>query len=394
VALPLLATQITPNPTLIAFVTVFTYLPALLFGQIAGVFVDRVRKRRLIALSQVGRAVVLTFVAVAITLGILDITMLCAAAFLYGLGETVSDPASHAILPRLVPEHALGRANSHLQSGQIIGEMFVGRALGGILFTVAQPLPILANVLLLVAAALAMLKLGQGEAVPDPSKPTGAGGRIRRFVDNLAEGIRVVTHSRLLGIMSLLLAVWAGVSGGFWGVAVVYSLQDLRSGEAGFGIMLALSAVGSLVGARFAVRVIRKLGAPGTAVISVLVSGASIVALAWTRELWLASTLLAFNGAAVTVWNVMTITIRQATVEPSMLGRVSSTYLVLARIALPVGAGLAGLLATANDTATVFVVFGGFFMLSSAVLLPMLGKVFGQAWPRGLASAQKVRADA
>lgn len=306
VALPLIATQITPNPTLIALVTVFTYLPALLFGQIAGVFVNRVRKRRLISLSQVGRAVVLTFVAVAVTLGILDITMLCAAAFLCGLGETVFDSASHAILPRLVPEHALGRANSHLQSRQIIGEMFVGRALGGILFSVAQPLPILANVLLLAAAALAMLKLGQREAVPDPLKPTGAGARIGRFVEDLAEGIRVVTHSRLLGIM------------------------------------LALSAVGSLVGARFAVRVIRKLGARGTAVISVLVSGASIVALAWTPELGLASPLLAFNGAAVTVWNVMTITIRQATVEPRMLGRVSSTYLVLPRTALPVGASLAG----------------------------------------------------
>lgn len=148
VALPLLATQVTEDPGLIALVTVFTYVPALLFGQVAGVFVDRVRKRRLIALSQVGRAVVLAVVAVAIAIGMLDIVMLCAAAFLYGAGEAVSDPASHAILPRLVAANDLGRANSDLQSGQIVGEMFVGRALGGILFAVAQPLPILANVLI------------------------------------------------------------------------------------------------------------------------------------------------------------------------------------------------------------------------------------------------------
>lgn len=392
VALPLLATQVTENPTLIALVTVFTYVPALLFGQVAGVFVDRVRKRRLIAFSQAGRAVVLAVVAVAIAVEALDITMLCAAAFLYGVGEAVSDPASHAILPRLVAADNLGRANSDLQSGQIVGEMFVGRALGGILFAVAQPLPILANVLVLAAASLALVSLGEVEGALETAVPHRVlrQGRLRDFFEELAEGIRVVMHSRLLSVMSLLLAVWAGVSGAFWGVAAIYALRDLQSGEIGFGIMLALAAVGSLAGSRIAIQVIRGLGAPGAAAISVFVSGVSIIALTWTRDLWLASVLLAFNGAAVTVWNVMTITIRQATVEPHMLGRVSSTYLVLARIALPVGAGLAGLLATATDAPTVFLVFGGVLLVVSAVLLPMLWKAFGESWPRGQASAKKI----
>ncbi|MGV8856954.1 MFS transporter [Rhodoglobus sp.] len=392
VALPLLATQATENPALIALVTVFTYVPALLFGQFSGVFVDRVRKRRLIALSQLVRAVVLAFVAVAIALGVLDIAMLCVVAFLYGAGEAVSDPASHAILPRLVAANNLGRANSDLQSGQIVGEMFVGRALGGILFAVAQPLPILANVLLLVAAALAMVSLGEVEGAPETPAPDRAGGQIQNFLGDLVEGIRVVTHSRLLGIMSLLLAVWAGVSGGFWGVAAIYALRDLQSGEIGFGIMLALAAVGSFVGAWIAIRVIQRLGAPAAAVVSVLLSGVSIIALTWTRDLWLASLLLAFNGAAVTLWNVMTITIRQTAVEPRLLGRVSSTYLVLARTALPVGAGLAGLLASATDARTVFMVFGGVLLVASAVLIPMLWTAFGESWPRGQASARKVTA--
>ena len=393
VAFPLLATSLTQNPTLIALVTVFTYLPALLFGQIAGVIVDRVPKRPLIVASHIARAVILMVVAVVVAIGILDIAMLCVAAFLYGVGEAASDPAAHAMLPEIVSASDLSRANSDLQSGQIIGEMFIGRARGGILFAVAQPLPVAVNTLLLVAAAAAMLSLGKEQTPPaekegdHAAKP--AARRIRDFRNDLVDGIRVVTQSRLLGAMSLLVTVWAGVSGAFWGVAAIFALRDLESGEVGFGILLALAAVGSLVGARIAIPVIRAFGAPGVAVTAVLVSAVSIIALSGTHELWLASLLLAANGAAVTLWNVMTITIRQVAVEPNMLGRVSSTYLVLARMSLPVGAGLAGALASATDVPTVFIVFGSLLVLASTVLLPLLWRELGRIWPRGQTSAKQ-----
>lgn len=388
VALPLLATQLTRDAGLIALVTVFTYLPALLVGPIAGVFVDRAPKRGLIGGAHIARAAVLALVTVLTWQGSLTIPSLCAAAFLYGVGEAVADPASHAILPRLVPTPVLGQANSHLQSGMIIGEMFVGRAAGGVLFAVAAFWPVLANVLLLAAPAAIVLGLRVDE--PSPIRSASSRSHLAEFRHELHEGLAMVMHSRLLGRMSILLAVWAGVSGAFWGVATIYALRDLHSGATGYGVMLALSAVGSLAGATVAVRFVRALGAAGATALAVVISAASIAALTWTTDAWFAALLLAFNGFAVTIWNVMSVTVRQATVEPELLGRVSSMYRVLATIAMPLGAGLAGLLASVVGAPPVFAITAALLAVAGAVLIPGLWPILETSWPRGQSSAESL----
>lgn len=388
VALPLLATQLTRDVGLIALVTVFTYLPALLVGPIAGVFVDRARKRGLIAGAHIARAAVLALVTVLTWQGSLTMPALCVAAFLCGVGEAVGDPAAHAILPRLVSTTDLGQANSRLQSGMIMGEMFVGRAAGGVLFAVASFWPVLANMLLLAAAAAIVL----GLRVDEPSRARSAArrNRLAEFRHELLEGLTVVVHSRLLGRMSILLAVWAGVSGAFWGIATIYALRDLHSGATGYGVMLALSALGSLAGATVAIRFVRALGAARATAVAVIISAASIAALAMTTDSWLAALLLAFNGFAVTIWNVMSVTVRQATVEPALLGRVGSMYRILATLAMPLGAGLAGLLASVVGATAVFAVTAAVLALAGAVIIPGLWPILEKSWPRGQSSAESL----
>jgi predicted MFS family arabinose efflux permease len=344
--------------------------------------VDRLPKRSAISISHFARALVLGLLVVLIATQALSVSLLCVAAFVYGTGEAVADPASHALLPQLVHKQDLGRANSHLQLGQIVGEAFVGRALGGILFAVTQALPIVANTFLLVLAGA--LILGTGRRDEERENPSGD-ARLRGFWADLREGIVVVLGSRLLLSMALLVAVWAGVSGAFWGVAVIYALEVLTTDSAGYGILLALSAVGSLLGAWSAIRVVKRLGAFAAASVALVSSAAALIALAVARDVWVAATLLAVNGFAVTVWNVISVTVRQATVEPYLLGRVSSSYRVMATLALPVGAGLAGVLASHLGAASVFGASGILLLLAGALLLPLLARPFRRRWPQGLA---------
>lgn len=379
VAFPLLAAGLTSDAAQIASITVATYLPALLIGPVAGVIVDRSQKRNMILTANVSRAAVLVALSVMITAGGLSIPALCGFAFVYGAGEALEDPASHAILPRLVSGDVLGAANSRLQTGQILAEMFIGRAAGGILFALAAWTPMLANTLLLLLAASFVAALP-----PEQIQPVLGQSPMWR---DIRDGITIVARSPLLSRMSLLVAFWSATSGAFWGVATVYALEDLRSGPTGYGILLALSAVGSLAGATLAVRVVRAVGAGTGAVVAMVLSAGSVLALGFTRELWLAAALLAANGFGVTVWNVISVTVRQANVPLELLGRTSSTYRILSTAFMPVGAALAGLTASATSPSIALIATGVMLAAAGCLALPRLRPILSRSWPRTSSSA-------
>lgn len=382
VTFPLLAARLTFDPAVIALVTVAMYLPALAVGPFAGVMVDRSRKRNTILTANATRVVVLLALAWLAWSEHATVLLLCIFAFVYGSADALENPASHAILPRLVDHDALSSANSRLQSGQIAAEMFVGRALGGTLFGLAAWSPMLTSAILLMLASSFIFRLPREPAGRRQPSAEAAIWREAR------EGIVVVTGSRLLRRMSVLVAFWAGASGAFWGVATLYALGTLQSGASGYGVMLALSAVGSLVGAAFSVRIVRRAGAGLAAILAVTLSSGSILALGFTDHLWSAAALLAVNGLGVTVWNVISVTVRQANVPPELLGRVASSYRILATAAMPLGAAAAGLIAGATSVPFALAITGLTLGAAGGTVLPGLSHTLSRTWPRGASSAE------
>lgn len=390
VAFPLLATGITKDPVQISLITVATYLPTLLIGPFAGVIVDRARPRDVILIADLGRVVIIAGLALVVFQDFLSIGLLYAAAFAYGLGECFEDPASHAILPRLVRREVLSTANSRLQSGQISAELFAGRALGGTLFALAEWSPLLIDGALLLLAATFIYQ------VPTDRLSTiarGSNGAAAPFRAQLAEGVRVVWASGLLARMSLLVAAWSGVSGAFWGVATLYALDDLHSGPSGFGFVLALSAVGSLLGSFLAIRIVRAVGAASGTVLALVLSAGSVATLSLISSLWLAAAALAANGFGVTIWNVISVTVRQANVPVRLLGRVSSAYRILSTAAMPTGAVVAGALATMVGPPRTLGCAGALLAVAGACAIPGLWGKLTETWPRGSSSARTISLD-
>jgi len=187
--------------------------------------------------------------------------------------------------------------------------------------------------------------------------------------------------------MSLLLGAWAATAGAFWGVAVVYATTELRASASAFGVFLAVSAVGSLIGASLATRLLGRWGAFPTVLVSLVSSTAALTCLSIAPNLAVATALLAINGVATTCWNVLSVTVRQRSVPNRLLGRVASTYRILATVSMPAGAGLAGLLASAFGTRIVFLACGALLVIAGGLLLPGLRSPITAAWPRDIASS-------
>src|SRR5690606_22507876 len=116
VAVPLLGTTLTRDPLAISVLGALAYLPWLLLGLPAGVLVDRVDRRRAMAVANGVRVLAAAGLALTVATGAATIGWLYAAVLVWGVGETVYDNAATALVPDYVERHGLDRANGRMQS--------------------------------------------------------------------------------------------------------------------------------------------------------------------------------------------------------------------------------------------------------------------------------------
>ncbi len=154
-AFPWLATLITRDPLLVAFVAFSTRLPWLLLSIPAGVWTDRADRRQLMMRADLARltltagVVGLIFAAPEFPVG--DPTPyilgLSALAFLLGCAEVLRDNAAQTVLPSVVPKDTLEHANGQLWSVEQVMGSFVGPPLAGLLIAYAVPAPFVVDAL-------------------------------------------------------------------------------------------------------------------------------------------------------------------------------------------------------------------------------------------------------
>lgn len=342
-ALPLLAASLSSSPSQVAAVSAAAGLPWLVFGLPAGVLVDRVPRAPLMAALQAVRGVAAGLAVAGVVSGRISIAALAALAVLLGTCEVFFDIASHALLPSLVPADRLQWANGRLIAAEVATSEFAGPALGGALFAVAAAVPFAldAATFFVSAGLLATLAMAAADGGLRPAE----GEREPVFGQMLA-GLRWFARAPLIRTLTLLAtSINLGV-GGFYAVLVLFARDQLALGPAGYGLLIAVSAVGSLAAAALAERIhsgqCRRLVCMWTAPVVALCFGI----IAAIPELLIAGAAMVAFGFAVSLFNIVAVSLRQALTPADMLGRVLSVHRLLCWGALPVGAVMAGAIAS------------------------------------------------
>lgn len=336
VALPLLAVTLTPDPLLVSGLVTAGYLPWLLFGLPIGSLVDRGRPEVLMLVTNVGRAVLLGILTAGLVGGLTSIWLLYVVAFLLGIGEAVYDNASQSIVPRLVPDRQLERANGALVTAERVGQDLIGPALAGVLFTAAVALPFGLNAGLLAVAGL--LLIGITTEAPQLQERRGV-------LTETVAGMRWLWRDRfvrrlILTGAGLVFTTWVWES-----TLVLLATGPVGLSAAGFGLVLGIGALGGVGGAvatpSLVARVDRwwlQLGSLGLCgVVDLLLAVAPnpvTVALAWGG-----------TGFGFAVWHVVSVSTRQRVVPTEILARVNSAARTLSMGALPAGALAGGIIA-------------------------------------------------
>jgi MFS family permease len=350
---PLLVADQTRDPVLVALAVVLQRLPWMLFALYAGVLADRLDRRRLVLVVQLGRTVVLTGLSISIVTGQVSIGVVLLAMFLLGTAETFADTTSQTLLPMVVSRRDLALGNARLMAGFVTINQLAGPPIGAALFAIgsAAPFVVQAACMLLSAAAVTRLLL------PVHGRERGARTKARR---EIAEGLRWLWANDAVRTLSLTIVTFNVTYGAAWSVLVLYAFERLGTGDVGFGLLSSSVAFGGVLGtvsygrlaARFSLGDLMRAG--------VVIETTTHLALALTTSQPVALVIMFVFGAHAFVWGTTSRTIRQRAVPTALQGRVGSAYLLGVHGGMVVGGVLGGAVAGAwGVTAPFWVAFLG-----------------------------------
>jgi MFS family permease len=365
VALPLVAVvTLQASAVQMGALSALSIAPHLVFGLLAGVWVDRWSLRRVLIWTDLGRLVLLGSVPVAAALGWLRIEQLYAVAVLTGVLTLLSDTASQTMLPALVPREDLLRANSAALLNYNLASTLGPSAAGLLVQVLTAPFAIV------VDAASYVVSTVTAYLIREPTRPpTRPRSEVR-----LSAGLRVLFGHEMLRplVVSAGVAAMAGAMGG--PLTVLYLVRELHKSAGFVGLTLTTFGAAAVAGTFVATAWCNRVGLGRSYLSGVFLASLSGVALftGITPVILLGQV---FAGLGMSLFGVPQRTLRQSLAPPHLLGQVIASWRTLVIGGQTVGAGLSGVVATAiGIRPTLLVPTAGMLAgLLVAVLSPLRG---------------------
>lgn len=343
IAAPLLAIRLTTDPLLVSGIAALSLLPWLFFAIPAGILVDRIDRRRALALANSLRAALAGLLIVLVATDALTIWWLYVIIFLYGAGETVYDGAIRAVLPSIVPKPQLPRANGRIEAGENVVQNFIAAPVTSVLFGVTALIPLGVNgavYALAVVLAFFLPAAAAGREAGAPLHADDAGPWHGQF----AAGLRFIRSSRMLMTLWLFSTFVGLVYTTATAVFPLYAIAGLGLPEELFGVFVLTGAVGSILGGLVAQALKVRWGSGLTMAVMNMLSLGALLFAGLVPQLWALGVAYFVSGFSVIVWNVLVMSLRQSIIPKRLLGRVHGTWRTLLWGCMPLGAVLGGAL--------------------------------------------------
>jgi MFS family permease len=343
-ALPLVAIVTLDESTFrVAVLTSVEFLPFLFFTLPAGVWVDRLPRRPILIVANLGRATALISVPLAHWAGVLTIWQLYLVGFVVGVGTVFFDLAYMSYLPRLVGRAELVEGNAKLEMSRSAAQV-AGPGLAGLLVSaLTAPIAVAVDAASYLISVVLMGRIRTVEAVASREER-------RSLRAELREGLGYVfRHPYQRGIVA------AVAISNFFGqlvfaILLVFAVRELGLSAAAIGVILSLGSVGALLAAVTARRVGDRLGVGRTILFAAFLFGPGTLLIAVAPVDYAAVFIvaaIAVVGYGGTLFNVTMISLIQAITPDRLLGRANASRRFVVWGVVPIGGFVAGALATA-----------------------------------------------
>ena len=382
VALPLAAVLVLrATPAEMGLLAAAGSLPNLLFGLVAGVWVDRVKRRPILVCADIGRALLLITVPAAAWLGQLSFLQIWIVTFATGTLTVFFQIAAISVLPALVEKKQLVEANSKLSTSDAVISIAGPAAAGGLVQLFSAPRVILIDAVSYLLSALALGGVSEQESPSpaprsreDAAEPgTGFRSAAASIGREVGEGVYELLRTPLLRALTISSSL--GMLAGSISAAVqmLFLVNQLEFTPSIIGIVAAVGGIGSLAGAMLAGNAARLLQAGKTLVVGKLlwIVGALLLASADLTgyEMAAAGAAQALVGLGSTLYFVNQLSLRQAITSVRLLGRVTAARRFVLFGVATVGAFIGGALGESIGLRATLLVGSAALALELALLL-------------------------
>ena len=346
IALPWLALVLTGSALALGGAMALMAIPRALLMLVGGVSVDRFSPRRVMLGSNAVRLIAVTALGSAVLAGRAELWMLYAFALVFGVADAFFFPAQTAIVPELVSDEQLPRANGIVQGtaqvSVLVGPVAAGVVIAALGGTATDAIATGIGVALLFDAATFLVSLATLLLIRPRAHVAQAHDSI---LESIREAARFVWSSRGMRAMVLVsLAANFLIVGPFEVGMPFIAYSRLPEGAAAFGIVTAAFGAGSLVGLVLG----SMLPAPsarrfGAIVVSPMaLAGLALAGLSAATSTFAAAALTAIAGIALGYTNLLSITWIQRRIPQALMGRVMSLLITGSVGLVPVSMFLSG----------------------------------------------------
>ena len=341
-AIPLIAIQVLHATTFeVGALTAIETLPFLLVGLPAGAWVDRMRRRRVLIVADVGRLLALGSIPVASAFASVTLAQLFVVAFGTGVLTVFFDVAYQSYLPELVDHRQLVEGNAKLAASESTAHVVGPGVGGGLISLVGATTAVVADALSYAVSFVCLI------AIRTPAEAPDRGEHPTTLVTDIREGLRFVWHERRIRAVAFCTATSNLFSGVITAVVLLLMTRVLGFSGGTIGLVFAVSGVGAVLGAVTAPALARRFGVGPAIVGSIALGGIGPFLVAGaTGSLAAAEIALGFAilGGTGVAYNINQVSVRQAICPRRLQGRMNASVRFLVWGTLPLGGFLGGAL--------------------------------------------------
>ncbi|MFD5723796.1 MFS transporter [Streptomyces sp. NPDC127036] len=340
VLLPLMAAMTSRSPLDVSLVAMGRALPWTLLAPVVGVLVERTPVRTVLVRASLLRLLVLAALSTSLVVSGPSIPPLVAAAVALGILEAFYEVAAQSSVPAMVGADQLVSANSKLTATELTLRGFLGPSAAGFVASLSFLRVSVACAILYGITAFVMVWL--------PSIPAAANGPRKKIRADIVEGMRYLRRDPLLLRFVMMTACGAMAYAAWIPVFTLYALAPGPLGltSTGFGLAMSAAAFGGLAATWITARLPASFPKTHMLTASVVLGTCALATPVLTAcPLLNVVALMLYSGSTV-AWNIITVSYRQRSTPPKMLGRVNASYRALAWSLIPLGPLISGAVGT------------------------------------------------